>query len=177
MIKSCQLKLYISIHAPVKGATPSAVIDIRVISFQSTLPWRERLPLLPFWGIYDKYFNPRSREGSDALEDVTGTVSKNFNPRSREGSDWLANDFCQPIYISIHAPVKGATPSLLYLSPCYKISIHAPVKGATIYDTDFSKYLPISIHAPVKGATFPPLCNGYYPRNFNPRSREGSDRD
>ena len=79
-------------------------------------------------------------------------------------------------FISIHAPVKGATvinlicdstsghfnprtregcdkdiaTALGYAKP---ISIHAPVKGATPDDADRLLSLDISIHAPVKGAT------------------------
>ena len=79
-----------------------------------------------------------------------------FNPRTREGcdedDDVLDDDV---LFISIHAPVKGATRFVfrVLVEPAY-ISIHAPVKGATL----FQGLLPrpvrlISIHAPVKGAT------------------------
>ena len=58
-----------------------------------------------------------------------------FNPRSREGSDrpyaW------RPCLdgISIHAPVKGATLARIPKHGQPAISIHAPVKGATIDST------------------------------------------
>ena len=56
------------------------------------------------------------------------------------------------------------------------ISIHAPAKGATISVPKSSYVHAISIHAPAKGATraidSPSMLNV----NFNPRSREGSDR-
>ena len=57
-----------------------------------------------------------------------------------------------------------------------QISIHAPVKGATVDVFDTIHLQPISIHAPVKGAT--PAKPGFYKDtlDFNPRSREGSDR-
>ena len=42
------------------------------------------------------------------------------------------------VSISIHAPVKGATASLLVEFFLFPISIHAPVKGATF---DFSEKL------------------------------------
>ena len=81
------------------------------------------------------------------------------------------------IFISIHAPVKGATPYPrrgtrpgLYFNPRTRegcdgkvyvsggdgayISIHAPVKGATGQVRFFiGQEGRISIHAPVKGAT------------------------
>ena len=78
------------------------------------------------------YFNPRSREGSDA--DSTGK-------RQEDGK------------ISIHAPVKGATRLPAYPLGIVTISIHAPVKGATLVGQLGYQQLDISIHAPVKGAT------------------------
>ena len=101
----------ISIHAPAKGATTRTMqmrLSIsyfnprsregsdtfpksryyRKISFQSTLPRRERRKL-SICIQYDKNFNPRSREGSD---DVTDCTKLNKT-------------------ISIHAPAKGATRS------------------------------------------------------------------
>ena len=61
------------------------------------------------------------------------------------------------------------------ISDATSISIHAPAKGATRQVVDPFCYLLISIHAPAKGATLTfslsdKLCD------FNPRSREGSDK-
>ena len=89
-------------------------------------------------------------------------------------------------------------PFILPIPPIHQtISIHAPAKGATakaVADIDNSK---ISIHAPAKGATFlrryrnrTQAFQSTLPRrerqiggknfdmskNFNPRSREGSDK-
>ena len=123
-----------------------------------------------------RYFNPRSREGSDLSTTTIASSNAYFNPRSREGSDATrsqrTNAACR---ISIHAPVKGATRwaidflhSAVYFNPRSRegsdgfagtlihyliISIHAPVKGATASLTPYKVYLQISIHAPVKGAT------------------------
>ncbi|BAL68720.1 hypothetical protein SMULJ23_0386 [Streptococcus mutans LJ23] len=58
-----------------------------------------------------------------------------------------------PKFISIHAPVKGATIDGNQVYETLKISIHAPVKGATTVPIDFLEHVTISIHAPVKGAT------------------------
>ncbi len=99
----------ISIHAPAKGATLAYVRVSTEEQFQSTLPRRER-QLLQSRLSCARYFNPRSREGSDA----------------------------QPFQI-IH--------------PHFDISIHAPAKGAT--SSSIAKSVAM--------------------RHFNPRSREGSD--
>ena len=104
------LRRFISIHAPVKGAT---VINLICDSTSG-------------------HFNPRTREGCDSF--LAGPLKRlrYFNPRTREGCD------------------KDIATALGYAKP---ISIHAPVKGATPDDADRLLSLDISIHAPVKGAT------------------------
>ena len=56
-------------------------------------------------------FNPRTREGCDFRPAGSAGPFRDFNPRTREGCDdsrfnrgKVSDD------ISIHAPVKGATP-------------------------------------------------------------------
>ena len=77
----------ISIHAPAKGATGITEDKKAVISFQSTLPRRERQN------------HPHNIH----------RIKYNFNPRSREGSDYFWIKRSVPFEISIHAPAKGAT--------------------------------------------------------------------
>ena len=55
--------------------------------------------------------------------------------------------------VSIHAPTRGATASVLVLPENVQVSIHAPTRGATT-----ERYLQhplriVSIHAPTRGAT------------------------
>ena len=123
-----------------------------------------------------------------------------FNPRSREGSDIAGNfDVFFRVLISIHAPAKGATICILnarmwksYFNPRSRegsdiyhvkanswhdfISIHAPAKGATQPTNHISREPRISIHAPAKGATSTPSKIRVPTYDFNPRSREGSDK-
>ena len=55
-----------------------------------------------------------------------------FNPRSYERSDKICQDICvNPLWVSIHAPTKGATMQLDTFFDFYRVSIHAPTKGAT----------------------------------------------
>ena len=166
----------ISIHAPAKGATNGLEYGI----------------------VNGTDFNPRSREGSDLSHYFIYMVFLYFNPRSREGSDpsfafwsrmvWLfqstlprrerrrlpKNIPCD-LPISIHAPAKGATLCSGGCGDLDGISIHAPAKGATIIHLLIQPPLPISIHAPAKGATESIICLMVLSRDFNPRSREGSD--
>ena len=79
-------------------------------------------------------------------------------------------------WISIHAPVKGATCLSSKKIPATPISLPAPVKGATRPEVFHITGGQISIHAPVKGATKPIIPVTGTPPDFNPRSREGSDQ-
>ena len=79
---------------------------------------------------------------------------RNFNPRSREGSDHeqLLKKLMER-RISIHAPARGATDAAKFVAiRGHDISIHAPARGATKRRTDMKLN-----------------------KDFNPRSREGSD--
>ena len=55
------------------------------------------------------------------------------------------------------------------------ISIHAPARGATFLVFCKFNVVKISIHAPARGATAIPVTVITAGRDFNPRSREGSD--
>ena len=57
------------------------------------------------------------------------------------------------LFISIHAPAKGATNGSHVSWYPNLISIHAPAKGATFSPDNMKRLLLISIHAPAKGAT------------------------
>ena len=79
--------VFISIHAPARGATMgSTSVRLRIFNF-----------------------NPRSREGSDVMIRVLFFLLWYFNPRSREGSDVEVNRKRRKENISIHAPARGAT--------------------------------------------------------------------
>ncbi len=146
-------QFHISIHAPVKGATGRAH-GYAVSDYDFNPRSREGSD----WsdGMYSNvptHFNPRSREGSDKTLALSWGLQPHFNPRSREGSDWIPPKNCLSAQISIHAPVKGATRGERAEAEKLQISIHAPVKGATIGVGQLGAQGPISIHAPVKGAT------------------------
>ena len=146
------------------------------LGFQSTLPRRERLLLYILWphGIH-------------------------FNPRSREGSDIFARNIDKWPIISIHAPAKGATRLKSYSTTVEIFQSTLPRRErqswVIIFNPSilFQSTLPrrerrwdfaerdaklvISIHAPAKGATDNTIDTLDLQVNFNPRSREGSDRN
>ena len=78
----------ISIHAPARGATRLKREALGTCQFQSTLPQGERR-LGYSRSAGSRYFNPRSRKGSDGNMSKIPREAWNFNPRSRKGSDWI----------------------------------------------------------------------------------------
>ena len=78
--------LWISIHAPVQGATTNPRPLRRPSEFQSTHPYRVRLVFI-----------------------VEQPHRRHFNPRTRTGCDGSRAVLDHPFPISIHAPVQGAT--------------------------------------------------------------------
>ena len=125
-------------------------------------------------------------------------VMQDFNPRSREGSDVHTHATLVIKIISIRAPARGATRHVPAKGQALCISIRAPARGATQFrrsltgNTRFQSALPrgerhsckrvshadrhISIRAPARGATTQGNGGVSVGKNFNPRSREGSDR-
>ena len=98
----------VSIHAPARGATMSAVHTLLILRFQSTLPQGERLP-----------------------NSLIASVLVSFNPRSRKGSDLQHRVVKKRQKVSIHAPARGATSYYRDAGSLKKVSIHAPARGAT----------------------------------------------
>ena len=167
-------EISISIHAPARGATGGMLPSEAEVRFQSTLPRGERHRIGAGFKKSRDNFNPRSREGSDdfpvkayKLSEFQSTLPRgerqkvwgawsdyrNFNPRSREGSDCDMLVLMVAVYISIHAPARGATNHFQTCRRQISISIHAPARGATQTLSLFTHLLHISIHAPARGAT------------------------
>ena len=125
-------KIVISIHAPTRGATMIPVIKKSVYAeFQSTLLQEERQKtLLVEW----RFFLFQSTLLQEERHLQSSEVKKQ-------------------LYISIHAPTRGATKA-------ESILLHDP---------------PISIHAPTRGATYFLISFTTCSSNFNPRSYKRSD--
>ena len=166
----------ISIHAPARGATctiwffaPSMPISIHAPARGATKHF-----CTTYNADYD--FNPRSREGSDGIAAWVGDSGIQFQstlPRGERRSPRMDQLYC--VFISIHAPARGATRKVGTGAYLIDISIHAPARGATHYKLSVVAVFIISIHAPARGATWTPCDPGQVATDFNPRSREGSD--
>ena len=79
-----------------------------------------------------KCFNPRTHTGCDTSPKNNGSYYDCFNPRTHTGCDFYVLHRCtSPNHVSIHAPTRGATPTLGNDNTYRKVSIHAPTRGAT----------------------------------------------
>ena len=123
---------------------------------------------------FQRYFNPRSHEGSDTSLFFKGIAKHISIHAPTKGATRKLSDRVSLLVISIHAPTKGATPVAERMCRQWLISIHAPTKGATrrkrrsILSRRFQSTLPRRERLSSLPA---PLRTVY----FNPRSHEGSD--
>ena len=112
---------------------------------------------LAAWRVWMNYyptfqFTPL-REGRQAEADffrVSVWISIHAPPRGATG---IGNDYVALGAISIHAPPRGATRREMRKPHRGGISIHAPPRGATFFHECFHFLAVISIHAPPRGAT------------------------
>ena len=121
----------ISIHAPARGATVKELCEIVWGEFQSTLPRGERRVFLCH--VTDNRSISIHAPASGATKQAAAPFRNcsYFNPRSREGSDARGRGGGAAEGISIHAPASGATNETMALVTAGAISIHAPASGAT----------------------------------------------
>ena len=146
---------YISIHAPMKGATCTFALALfSSIAFQSTHPWRVRHTKLYKTGLRKRFQSThpwRVRHANIRDGDI---VFINFNLRTHEGCDTLkcGTDGGFKLFQSTH-PWRVRLNFISKIGADKKISIHAPMKGATIDKGD---------KVTIQG-------------NFNPRTHEGCD--
>ena len=144
----------VSIHAPTRGAT---ILTNR---------WRRS-------GIG---FNPRAHTGRDIIGTKQTVRYESFNPRAHTGRDKSFTVRTNLLWVSIHAPTRGATFTLVESATVIRMFQSTRPHGARHnelrrlgYDSKFqstrphgarrfahgrnlSKFL-VSIHAPTRGAT------------------------
>ena len=129
LLQSFMILGNISIHAPVWGATVEPAPQLVHIGISIHAPvWGATTGCPPHPPPDD--FNSRPRVGGDRGALLQDDPGWNFNSRPRVGGDAVTADYVLGVtFISIHAPVWGATISLNNQVLDIKISIHAPVWG------------------------------------------------
>ena len=144
-----------------------------LLMFQSTHPCGVR-PDQTWHDLLALSFNPRTRVGCDLTHRLIMFGVTGFNPRTRVGCDLTHKLNINPLRVSIHAPVWGATSwpvsvtvTAMFQSthPCgVRHWLHRHNKPKTCFNPRTrvgcdGRYIPIvpvygvSIHAPVWGAT------------------------
>ena len=166
----------ISIHAPAKGATTRNDLPPTYTLFQSTLPRRER-PCCPVRRSpscgFQSTLPRRERLGMCCRTRLSRAY---FNPRSREGSDKTNVQTRCEMLISIHAPAKGATCILIFLTQevGFQSTLPRRERHVAVFRLPFG--MPFQSTLPRRERPPPqPSMVGMF--DFNPRSREGSDRE
>ena len=154
MLSHCNISR-ISIHAPAKGATNIYRFAIVKGTFQSTLPRRERLSIIPP-DLYQSTISIHApAKGATELVAIAGSMdtlfqstlprrerrcagvftragNRDFNPRSREGSDGHNTGKLYAITSNFNPRSReGSDAKVVKIFVCCGISIHAPAKGAT----------------------------------------------
>ena len=142
----------VSIHAPARGATEQPRTDSAEIPFQFTRPQGARLSRMYFSAARSS-FNSRARKGRDLLHQRHRTCGGCFNSRARKGRDVIIALRVEPHDVSIHAPARGATPSIPPKAPPICFNSRARKGRDSLIDKDRNKIA-----------------------RFNSRARKGRDR-
>ena len=133
-VKGLKDAIKLSIHAPTRGATNASSTASADSIFQSTFLQEERQFLSFASGSYFYFQSTLLQE--ERPEDIIGLVCN--------------------MWLSIHAPTRGATTTTTIMLSTLSLSIHAPTRGATQTPHAYFTKPNLSIHAPTRGATF---CN------------------
>ena len=187
--------VYVSIHAPARGATARPLREASSIQFQFTRP-RGARPSTPCPGLGEILFQFTRPRGARPRARGPATPPRCFNSRAREGRDRAGEKSVRGYVVSIHAPARGATPlvrrivgrttgfnsraregrdrlggGLLFFRG---VSIHAPARGATSTRFIFQFHTTFQFTRP-RGAR--PARRGWrcHGTRFNSRAREGRD--
>ncbi len=190
-------RVYVSIHAPARGATRLLQPFLRMDMFQSTPPRGGRHAssgTVHQWMLFQSTPPRGGRPGSAAIVfTVTSfqstpprggrpspvhrrTCRKSFNPRPREGGDYGCpagkNGACP---FQSTPPRGGRRPQPIVDLPTQSVSIHAPARGATPARRPARAGTQSFNPRPREGGDAREACCCTCCNSFNPRPREGGD--
>ena len=143
----------ISIHAPARGATTLVLRDSNAITISIHAPARGATRDVRRELVVERYFNPRSREGSDARCKRRLTRDRKFQStlprgerRCEDHVNLMINEFqstlprgerqCNIAVVELDfyfnpRSREGSDLHLVLVPAIFEISIHAPARGAT----------------------------------------------
>ena len=165
----------VSIHAPTRGATPTADSMRASTTCFNPRPY-ERGDRHHLSGCLSFFcFNPRPYERGDHHFLGEQGRQTGFNPRPYERGDIFYLQRFIHHDVSIHAPTRGATQRGTEAVHPGTVSIHAPTRGATLHRLSRHTEAQVSIHAPTRGATKRIHYLSELVNSFNPRPYERGD--
>ena len=136
-----------------RGVRPSLrAADAAPTMFQSTHPRGVRRR---FSFLFSSTFRFQSTHPRGVRLIILCDVRQNFisfNPRTHEGCDRFTLNLSHDLQVSIHAPTVRLIMKIVYVPPVF-VSIHAPTRGATYFSAWPCCGRAVSIHAPTRGAT------------------------
>ena len=174
-MRRCPERLYISIHAPVKGATQKKMRKAVSNLFQSTLPRRERR------GRHD-----HQRRGglisihAPAKGATVRTCRRNgrtvhFNPRSREGSDLKISRSPPTLGFQSTLPRRERRRQMIMVTLTVPFQSTLPRRERRSQNELISMRMEFQSTLPRRERRGKSGGNPRHRLHFNPRSREGSD--
>ena len=146
----------VSIHAPVRGATP---LNLALLAYDigfNPRPCARGDAFLLIWSFYQSTFQSTPLcEGRPTKRLFEAGEILGFNPRPCARGDYHLLKEDLSIFLFQSTPLcEGRHFRMTLHSLPYHVSIHAPVRGATESKaSETIRKISVSIHAPVRGAT------------------------
>ena len=176
MVHFSHFHLYISIHAPTRGATKFKRTSCNNYNISIHAPTRGATVYLCYYDIFHLYFNPRSHEGSDGRTSFTFFFSGVFQSTLPRGErQVLDGNYDNKVEFQSTLP-RGERPGeVREVATLFKFQSTLP-RGERLTENmvfiilyRFQSTLP---RGERRGSFFSGLWGII---NFNPRSHEGSD--
>ena len=168
----------VSIHAPAREATLSAIHRCPWLSFQSTPPRgkrRDAAAKQPRQPVPVSIHAPAREVTSNSP--VINAIAPRFQstpPRGKRPAVWLQPASAPECFNP--RPRAGSDPDQRPLPRRgVEVSIHAPAREATLPLGECPRDIEVSIHAPAREATSSTSASCSARSRFNPRPRAGSD--
>ncbi len=167
----------ISIHAPARGATQVTLILPLEAKISIHAPARGATGVITQMEDKDFHFNPRTREGCDALAwpwRIRRRLFQSTHPRGVRPD--ILKDLRTWRTISIHAPARGATSSLGF--NCFSKTLFQSTHPRGVRQKNLSFPAPLFLFQSTHPRGVRRLLRLFSRRernHFNPRTREGCD--
>ena len=167
------LPIFVSIHAPTRGATIFKATQVNYNNVSIHAPTRGATVILVFLALL-LCFNPRTHEGCDLILLQSNSRAKSFNPRTHEGCDFNALLSNTADIVSIHAPTRGATQKSVNDSIIALFQSTHP-RGVRRKNTSIKRLCSSFNPRTHEGCDLSSHLKTLSKRSFNPRTHEGCD--